>query len=244
VEINKKEQVKKILGEFIYRFRLTQTDTERENNENKAIKALETLYSEPQVCPKPQLVICPKAKECIRCHFHSKQHIHTEECNIFCEYGNCICIPVPSTPARPKPVIIGLGELEELDGICRAQYLERNPPSSTPASAPLPPELLTKTEMEKALNDTDYGSSYFTSIAKAQQLKCHQSEAAIRADQNKKIGDKLSKYPRQQSFNGNTIYLGTKESTGGVIALGSIDYLIPEADIAKLQKGESQEAHS
>ena len=58
------EPVKKILGEFIYRFRLTQTDTERENNENKAIKALETLYSEPRVCPKPkQMMICPKASE-------------------------------------------------------------------------------------------------------------------------------------------------------------------------------------
>jgi len=67
-----------------------------------------------------------------------------------------------------------------------------------------PDELLTDEEITKASHiemftasgHMDWDKGWMTSrqqVAKAQLLKCHQSKAAIRADQNKKIGEWLER---------------------------------------------------
>ena len=70
-------------------------------------KILNTLYSEPQVCPKPeQMMICPLADKCPK--KKAKEH---DYCCHKGQHPPCVskfdktcpaCIPVPSTPAKKK----------------------------------------------------------------------------------------------------------------------------------------------
>ena len=142
------EPVKKILGEFIYRFRLTQTDTERENNENKAIKALETLYSEPVkqvVCPKPkQMMICPKASEGNQSGY----------------YGNANPEEYLLHGGKPLPPDELLKEIKELP-----EFIEYRDAIRTQHNHPFSIEYMRTFEAEDKL-------------ISAILLKCHQSESA------------------------------------------------------------------
>jgi excinuclease UvrABC ATPase subunit len=65
-------------------------------------------------------------------------------------------------------------------------------------------EILEATRVGKIRADGSYDAEgYLTGrqqVAKAQLLKCHQSEAAIRADQNKKIGEWLDKHDRARGY--------------------------------------------
>ena len=132
-------------------------------------KILNTLYSEPQVCPKPeQMMICPKAGECNltkNCKpAHSEPHIKNDVCELV---GNhCpACIPVPSTPA----------------------------------SVPLPPELLTERDLQEFIEGTlvlaymegqANSNASATKLAKEIIAKCRQSEAA--RIKQLELGKKLS----------------------------------------------------
>ena len=92
-------------------------------------KILNTLYSEPQVCPKPeQMMICPKAKECgEECFYPDHQIPHADNwgCTKPHNSNGCpACIPVPSTPASEH-----IGNVTEMI----AQY-GTNVAQATPAS--------------------------------------------------------------------------------------------------------------
>jgi hypothetical protein len=76
---------------------------------DKLATEINALYSEPQVCPKPeQMMICPKVETCkLEKHQpcfapnHSIPHIKEGSCDSCSAYCPA-CIPVPSTPAKPQ----------------------------------------------------------------------------------------------------------------------------------------------
>ena len=158
------------------------------------------LYSEPQVCPKPeQMMICPSYPEqdkslCSQCH-HFHEHVFEKgTCDRHLTYCKG-CIPVPSTPA----------------------------------SIPLPPdELLTDEESFNLGFKTSYKAestelfAYSEGVqdgAKAQLLKCHQSEAAeiasLQADEAriKELEDKLklTDYDRRITLHETWYWMGDGE---------------------------------
>ena len=118
------------------------------------------LYSEPQVCPKPeQMMICPK------CSTDGKQVSDEDFGKTTKLYSIPACIPVPSTPA----------------------------------SVPLPPELLTERDLQEFIEGTlvlaymegqANSNASATKLAKEIIAKCHQSEAA--RIKQLELGKKLS----------------------------------------------------
>lgn len=146
-----------------------------------------------------QMMICPKAKECgDRCAWPSHQIPHenmASSCN-YCsgnrtgtsELGCPACIPVPSTPAKPKIKIkVCKGVVDNKEHIITV------PVPSTPASVLLSPDELLK-EIKELPEFIEYRDAIRTQhnhpfsieymrtfeaedkLISAILLKCHQSE--------------------------------------------------------------------
>ena len=99
---NRIEQVKKIITDLCDGCEVDGVSTGLIEIASKEI--VSALYSEPQVCPKPeQMMICPKAKECgEECFYPDHQIPHADNwgCTKPHNSNGCpACIPVPSTPA-------------------------------------------------------------------------------------------------------------------------------------------------
>jgi hypothetical protein len=160
-----------------------------------------------------QMMICPKAKECgDRCAWPSHQIPHenmASSCN-YCsgnrtgtsELGCPACIPVPSTPAKPKIKIkVCKGVVDNKEHIITV------PVPSTPASVLLSPDELLK-EIKELPEFIEYRDAIRTQhnhpfsieymrtfeaedkLISAILLKCHQSEAA--KIKQLELGKKLS----------------------------------------------------
>ena len=138
---------------------------------------------------KPKMVVCPKAKTCKHCqnniqYGHRKPHEHRLECDM--QTFHCpACIPVPSTPASET---ISLKDSQGKEW--NANVIRRR----TPASVPLPHELLTipqlKLEIAKFIGEQYHPHENFDTLphgVRADLLYfadeivkiCHQSEANI-----------------------------------------------------------------
>jgi hypothetical protein len=155
----------------------------------------------PQVFDKSEKVVCPKPCDLASCS-HRIKHNHNEDCYIPCcdaGYNNKGCIPVPSTPASE-----GMLTEEIAHWLSNFYYRLNNWECSIMPKTYYDSEkpLLLKREAEALL------------------AKCHQSEAAIRADQKGKIFDVL-----------DPLTVGSSDSDQRELLLNAI---------AKLQKGESQ----
>jgi hypothetical protein len=231
--VNRIEQVKKIL----YQGYLTDIAAEKIN----------ALYSEPHVVSKPeQMVICPKIGACQhpipRFCGHDKPHVTKINCANTA--GNCpACIPVP-TPASEGMLLTGEELADVIDSIT-------------------PPRQIGRKLSEQDISAiADCMGEVAVQVAKAQLLKCHQSEAAIRADQNKKIATWIQKNDNHFIFHfipecgGDFCFLATEgmenECTEPDEGAGYCQYrdkcryankqlLFGQNFIAKLQKGEEIE---
>ena len=98
---NRIEQVKKIITDLCDGCEVDGVSTGLIEIASKEI--VSALYSEPQVCQKPeQMMICPKAKECgEECFYPDHQIPHADNwgCTKPHNSNGCpACIPVPSTP--------------------------------------------------------------------------------------------------------------------------------------------------
>jgi len=135
-------------------------------------RIVDALYSPESrvVCPEKQMMICPESATCTKKLTMSgcagKPHKYDKIC---CDYaGGCFkCIPVPLPPDEL---------LTEIETLSNAFYNKYSGNGLTPSEV---------MELHK--------SEYWESITALILSKVHQSEAAIRADQNKKIATWIQK---------------------------------------------------
>ena len=194
------------------------------------------LYSEPQVCPKPeQMMICP-VETCFRKCEAKKPHQRNVSCEMECAAGYiapCNIIPVPSTPASEgmltsaEKMCLWATKLPEkatdrevLYGVVLNIANYRIAKATPLIEAPLRAEIAElKSQLESCVNTLKERDNQLEKAeAKIKELEkklelTSVAEDIVRADQNRKIGEGLDTH--------KAYYLALVEA------------------IAKLQKGET-----
>ena len=173
-------------------------------------KILNTLYSEPQVCPKPeQMMICPK------CSTDGKQVSDEDFGKTTKLYSIPACIPVPSTPASVPlpPELLTERDLQEfIEGTLVLAYMEGQANSNASATK-LAKEIIAKCHQSEANIEeqlTEIVCSQYTRAEKAEarikelEKQIHDMASGdvireARADQNKKIGEEMMRHVRAES---------------------------------------------
>jgi hypothetical protein len=212
------------------------------------------------ICPKARE--CPpyRARKYNYC-MHKIEHPLIGDDGKACR-GCPACIPVPSTPASKlcqhysgeNRCKLGffVDDITCNGGISKGA-LTKCLTYTPPASVPLPPDELLREEIAHWLSNFYYRlnnwecsimpKTYYDSEkplllkreAEALLAKCRQSEAAIRADQNKKIGDAIDK--TENPYKSKGVFGGEYHGTDyGVFEIARQSF---KEVITKLQNGET-----